>query len=82
MSAIDETATTTSTGQITLPKPIRHAWGVDVGGKVAFDLGDNGQVVATRVDTEHEDPVIDAFLMFAGCRRHWLALCIMEYAGH
>ena len=38
MPAIHEVATITSKGQITLPKPIRQALGVDVGGKVAFDL--------------------------------------------
>lgn len=62
MSAIHEFATITSKGQITLPKPIRQALGVDVGGKVAFELGDNGQVVVTRVDAGHEDPAIGAFL--------------------
>ena len=38
MPAIHEIATITSKGQITLPKPIRQALGVDYGGKVAFDL--------------------------------------------
>ena len=38
MPAIHEVATLTSKGQITLPKPIRQALGVDVGGKVAFDF--------------------------------------------
>lgn len=62
MPNIHEVATITSKGQITLPKPIRQALGVDYGGKVAFDLrGD--QVVVTRVDEgEHEDPAIGSFL--------------------
>jgi len=38
MQTIHETATLTSKGQLTLPKPIRQALGVDVGGKVAFEL--------------------------------------------
>ena len=38
MPAIHEVATLTSKGQITLPKPIRQALGVDAGGKLAFDL--------------------------------------------
>ena len=38
MPAIHVVATITSKGQITLPKPIRQALGVDYGGKVAFDL--------------------------------------------
>ena len=37
MPAIHEVATLTSKGQITLPKSIRQALGVDTGGKVAFD---------------------------------------------
>lgn len=62
MPAIHELATLTSKGQITLPKPIRQALGVDTGGKVAFDLGEDGQIVVTRANTEHEDPAIGAFL--------------------
>jgi antitoxin PrlF len=62
MPAIHEVATITSKGQITLPKPIRQALGVDYGGKVAFDLR-GSQVVVTRVvDESHEDPAIGSFL--------------------
>ena len=47
MPAIHEVATITSKGQITLPKPIRQALGVDAGGKVAFDFtGD--RVIVTQ----------------------------------
>ena len=62
MPAIHEVATITSKGQITLPKPIRQALGVDAGGKVAFDFtGD--RVIVTRVtDEDHEDPAIGSFL--------------------
>ena len=60
MPEIHEVATLTSKGQITLPKPIRQALGVDTGGKVAFDLR-GGEVIVTRAD-EHEDPAIGAFL--------------------
>ena len=52
----------TSKGQITLPKTVRQALGVDVGAKVAFELREDGQVVVSRADTEHEDPAIGAFL--------------------
>jgi len=62
MQTIHETATLTSKGQLTLPKPIRQALGVDVGGKVAFDLGADGQILVSRADVEHEDPAIGAFL--------------------
>lgn len=62
MPTIHELATITSKGQITLPKPIRQALGVDTGGKVAFDLREDGQIVVSRADAEHEDPAIGAFL--------------------
>jgi len=62
MQTIHETATLTSKGQLTLPKPIRQALGVDVGGKVAFDLGADGQILVSRAEAEHEDPAIGAFL--------------------
>lgn len=61
MPAIHEVATLTSKGQITLPKSIRQALGVDTGGRVAFDLRD-GMVVVSRADAEHADPAIAAFL--------------------
>lgn len=62
MPAIHEVATITSKGQITLPKPIRQALGVDYGGKVAFDLR-GSQVIVTRADeSSHEDPAIGSFL--------------------
>ena len=62
MPAIHEVATITSKGQITLPKPIRQALGVDFGSKVAFDL-EGDRVVVTRVEDEpHEDPAIANFL--------------------
>ena len=62
MNTIHEIATITSKGQITLPKPIRQALGVDSGSKVAFDLL-GSQVVVSRVDNqEHGDPAIAGFL--------------------
>ena len=62
MSRIHEVATITSKGQITLPKPIRQALGVDAGGKVAFDF--NGKaIMVTRAEAgEHTDPAIARFL--------------------
>ena len=62
MSIIHEVATMTAKGQITLPKTVRQALGVDVGAKVAFELHEDGQIVVSRADTEHEDPAIAAFL--------------------
>ena len=62
MSIIHEVATMTAKGQITVPKTIRQALGVDVGARVAFELQEDGQVVVSRADAEHEDPAIGAFL--------------------
>ncbi len=62
MSIIHEVATMTAKGQITLPKMVRQALGVDVGAKVAFELRENGQIVVSRAATEHEDPAIGSFL--------------------
>lgn len=62
MPDIHEVATITSKGQITLPKSIRQALGVDYGGRVAFLL-QGSQVVVTRAEVdEHEDPAIASFL--------------------
>ena len=91
MHAIHEVATLTSKGQITLPKSIRQALGVDTGGKVAFDLR-GGEVVVSRADAEHEDPAIAAFLTLlardieAGRNIRGLpedlARTMLEHAGH
>ena len=62
MSIIHEIATMTTKGQITLPKSVRQALGVDVGAKVAFELHEDGQIIVSRANAEHEDPAIVAFL--------------------
>jgi len=62
MHHIHEVATVTAKGQITLPKPIRQALGIGVGGRVAFDLR-GSEIVVTRADeAQHQDPAIAAFL--------------------
>ena len=91
MSIVHEVATMTAKGQITLPKAIRQALGVDVGAKLAFELREDGQVVVSRADSEHEDPAIGAFLdLLAGdirAGRHVraipddLAQDMLEHAG-
>lgn len=62
MSIVHEIATVTAKGQITLPRTIRRALGADVGARVAFELHDDGRIVVSRADAEHEDPAIGAFL--------------------
>ena len=59
---IHEVVTMTAKGQITVPKPIHQALGADTGTKAAFELHENGLVVVSRADAEHEDPAIKAFL--------------------
>lgn len=91
MPTLHEVATLTSKGQITLPKSIRQAMGLDTGDKVAFEFRD-GEVVVTRAGTEHEDPAIGAFLALlardiqAGRNVHGLpdelARTMLEHAGH
>ncbi len=91
MPTLHAVATLTSKGQITLPKSIRQALGVEVGGKLAFDLR-GSQVVVTRVNGEHEDPAIGAFLNLlvrdieAGRNLSGLpedlARAMLEHAGH
>ena len=45
-----------------MPKSIRQALGIDVGGKVAFELR-GGQVIVTRAEaTPQKDPTIADFL--------------------
>lgn len=63
MPPIAETATLTSKGQITLPKAVRQALGVDMGSRLLFEIrGD--EVVVSRADADdtHTDPAISAFL--------------------
>ena len=62
MPHVHEIATLTSKGQITLPKPIRQALGVVVGGKLAFDLRGSEVVVTLADEDEHNDPAIGDFL--------------------
>ena len=62
MPAIHELATVTAKGQITLPKPIRQALGLEFGDKVAFDMHDSKVVVTRAESPDHEDPAIGHFL--------------------
>ena len=60
---LEEVSTITAKGQTTVPRAVRHALGVDCGGKIAFRVGKRG-VTVHRADAEHEDPAIDSFLSF------------------
>ena len=61
MPSIQEIATLTSKGQITLPKAVRQILGVETGGKVAFEVR-NGEVIVTSAASAHDDPAIGSFL--------------------
>ena len=61
MASIQETATLTSKGQITLPKSVRQVLGVDTGSKLAFEVRDD-EVIVRRARAEHQDEAIGAFL--------------------
>lgn len=92
MTTLRAVATLTSKGQITLPKPIRQALGVDLGGKVAFTLEDGGRITVQRVEAQHEDPAIGRFLdllardIETGRNIHdlpqTLIRTMLEHAGH
>jgi len=60
---LEEVSTITAKGQTTIPKSVRHALGVDLGGKIAFRVDGHG-VSVIRAEQEHEDPTVDAFLEF------------------
>ena len=62
MDGIEEAATMTAKGQITVPKRIRDALGADAGTKMTFELHDDGRVLVSRTEREQEDPAIGAFL--------------------
>ncbi len=61
MPVIQEVATVTSKGQITLPKSIRQALGADTGSKLSVERRGN-DVVGTRAGAEHVDPARAALL--------------------
>ncbi|SDB46008.1 antitoxin PrlF [Desulfonatronum thiosulfatophilum] len=60
MTTIREVATMTSKGQVTLPKSIRQALGLDAGSKLAFTL--RGDEIVITGEDEHTDPALESFL--------------------
>ena len=55
MTNIQELATLTSRGQITLPKFVRQALGVAIGGKVAFELHGRRDSPSTWGNSDEND---------------------------
>ena len=64
MTTIREMATMSSKGQVTLPKDIRNALGIDPGSRLAVTLSDNKIVISVK--DEHSDPAIASFFEYAG----------------
>lgn len=62
-NALRKTSTLTAKGQTTVPEVVRQALGVTAGDKIAFDIKD-GAVTVSRVEEEHTDPTLVAFLDF------------------
>ncbi len=60
---VEEVSKITAKGQTTVPKSVRQALGVDVGGRIAFAVGSEG-VTVRRADAVGEDPAIGSFLAF------------------
>jgi len=58
---LEEISTITAKCQTTVPKAVRNALGVGVGGKIAFRV-ENGRVTVSRLETPHRDPVLGSFL--------------------
>lgn len=57
-------STITEKGQVTIPKPVREALGLELGGRVAFCIDENRNVFVERDDVDLDDPLIDQFLVF------------------
>lgn len=57
-------STITGKGQVTIPKPVRDALGLEYGGRVVFCIDENRHVSVERDDNGDEDPLIDTFLAF------------------
>jgi len=55
-------STITEKGQVTIPKAVRDALGLEYGGRVAFCVDENRHVSVER--DGDEDPLIDGFLAF------------------
>jgi antitoxin PrlF len=64
MAVLEATATVTSKGQFTLPKPLREALGVSAGARLVctYDTAGGAVMQVRRAEAGHEDPAILGFL--------------------
>ena len=58
---IEKTSTITAKGQTTVPKAVRQALGVGLGGKITYRIED-GLVTVHNPEAEHRDPALAAYL--------------------
>ncbi|MFB9951376.1 type II toxin-antitoxin system PrlF family antitoxin [Rhizobium puerariae] len=62
---LKKVGTITEKGQVTIPKPVRDALGLEYGGRVAFYVDENRHVSLEReIEDDDDDPVIGGFLAF------------------
>ncbi|MCD2175573.1 type II toxin-antitoxin system PrlF family antitoxin [Rhizobium sp. C4] len=55
----------TEKGQVTIPKSVREALGVEYGGRIAFYVDENRVVsIQKEAEDQEDDPVIGGFLNF------------------
>lgn len=65
VAVVEKTAKITAKGQTTVPKFVRQALGVDLGGKIEFVVDKRGFVsLRAKAETKTEDPAIASFLAF------------------
>ena len=60
-SIIEETSKITAKGQTTVPKSVRRALGVDLGGRIAFRI-EGEKVTVHNPEPGHRDPALAAYL--------------------
>jgi antitoxin PrlF len=60
-TVIKEVSTITAKGQTTVPKSVRQALGVDLGGKIAYRI-EGGRVTVHNPEVEERDPALTAYL--------------------
>jgi antitoxin PrlF len=60
---LEEVSTVTAKGQTTVPKSVRQVLGISAGDQIAFRV-EGEAVTIHRVDEQHDDPALGAFLDF------------------
>jgi antitoxin PrlF len=61
---LEREAKITAKGQVTLPKPVRDALGVEEGDSIVYRLAEDGSVSVARAADSEEEAAVQAFLRF------------------